>query len=232
MDDSREKAKPPNLNDDELIDTARVASFSDNVISIALTLLVLDVRLPGNITQLHWSEVRTVLLPRLLSFLLSFAIVGVYWVAHHIMFKVMHGAGRLLLWLNNLFLLTISLVPASAAILGSYGHSPIATMLYGINIACAGTAMLALWHYTTLHHRKLGVQLNRQLSFRAYLRTIIGICIALTGAAMGFVSPRLSYGIYWLAPAAYIFVQIAPPLVPPNEKLVEQTTETAGAVVD
>jgi uncharacterized membrane protein len=216
MDGSREKQHPTQLNDDGLIDTARVASFSDNVFSIALTLLVLDVRIPSDVVDLQWRDVRTLLLPRLLSFLLSFAIVGVYWVAHHTMFRVMQGAGRLLLWLNNLVLLTISLVPASAAILGSHGRSPIATMLYGLNIACVGGAMLALWSYTAVHHRRIGVQLDQRLSVAAYQRTIIGICIALTGAAMGFINPRLSYGIYWLAPIAYIYVQSAPALHRPK----------------
>jgi uncharacterized membrane protein len=232
MDGSNETKPPINLNDDGLIDIARVASFSDNVISIALTLLVLDVRLPPDLVDLHWRDVQTVLLPRLLSFLLSFAIVGVYWVAHHTMFRVMQHAGRLVLWLNNLVLLTISLVPASAAILGSHGRSSIATMLYGINIACVGSSFLALLHYTTLHHRRRGTPLDHRLSVAAYQRTIVGICIALTGAAMGFVSPRLSYGIYWLAPIAYIFVQSTPTLVPAKENPPKPQTEKPPALVD
>ncbi len=208
-----------NSDTDDLVDKARVASFSDNVISIALTLLVLDVRIPGPVATLHWHDVRELLLPRLMSFLLSFAIVGVYWVAHHIMFKAMHSAGRTILWLNNLFLLTISLVPASAAMLGSHSESPIPTLLYGLNIAAVGSSILVMWHYTLKRHRKLGVAVDEPLSNRAYTRTIVGICVALTGAGVGFVRPGLSYFIYWLAPVAFILLQTAPQRISDRERI-------------
>jgi uncharacterized membrane protein len=194
----------------DLVDKSRVTSFSDNVISIALTLLVLDVRLPGPIANLQWHDVRVELLPRLLSFLLSFAIVGVYWVAHHLMFKAVQSAGRVILWLNNLFLLTISLVPASAALLGSNAASPIPNMLYGLNIAAVGSSMLLMWHYIVLRHRKVGMPIDRWLSAQAYARTVVGICVALLGAAVGFFRPSFSYGIYWLAPVTYILLQSSP----------------------
>jgi uncharacterized membrane protein len=194
----------------DLVDKARVVSFSDNVISIALTLLVLDVRLPGPVANLQWHDVRVELLPRLQSFLLSFAIVGVYWVAHHLMFRAVQSAGRVILWLNNLFLLTISLVPASAALLGSNATSPIPTLLYGLNIAAVGSSMLLLWHYIVLRHRKAGMPIDERLSGQAYVRTLIGICVALIGAGVGFFRPSISYGIYWLAPVTYILLQSSP----------------------
>jgi uncharacterized membrane protein len=141
---------------------------------------------------------------------LSFSIVGVYWVAHHLMFKAVVSAGRVILWLNNLFLLTISLVPASAALLGAGSKSPIPTLLYGLNIAAVGSSMLVLWHYVVLRHRKMGTPIDRRLSMHAYARTIIGIGVALTGAAVGFFRPSISYGLFWLAPVTYILLQSAP----------------------
>jgi uncharacterized membrane protein len=219
MTESRDDKDSIGSDDSGLVDKARIASFSDNVISIALTLLVLDVRLPGPISDLGWHDVRVQLLPRLMSFVLSFAIIGVYWVAHHIMFKVLRSAGRMILWLNNLFLLTISLVPASAALLGANVKSPIPTLLYGVNIACVGSSMLVMWHYIVIRHRKFGMPIESTVVHSAYVRTIVGICIALSGAAVGFFRPSLSYGIYWLAPIVYILVQTAPRKMSESEKL-------------
>jgi uncharacterized membrane protein len=219
MSQSRDEKKSNKSDGSGLVDIARIASFSDNVISIALTLLVLDVRIPGPINTLSWQDVRAQLLPRLMSFLLSFAIVGVYWVAHHVMFNAMHSAGRVILWLNNLFLLAISLVPASAALLGAHVQSPIPTLLYGLNIAAVGLAMLAMWHYTVRRHRKLGIAIDPQISYLAYSRTIFGIGIALTGAAIGLFRPGLSYGIFWLAPIVYILLQSKPQKITDAEEL-------------
>ena len=81
------------------------------MISIAITLLVLDVR-----QAVH------LLGPRLMGFGLSFAIVGVRWVGHHLMVRSMAVVPRSVLWANNLFLIGVTLLPATAALLGSYPH--------------------------------------------------------------------------------------------------------------
>jgi hypothetical protein len=68
-------------------------------------------------------------------------------------------------------------------------------------------------------HRKLGIAIDPQISYLAYSRTIVGIGIALTGAAIGFLRPGLSYGIFWLAPIVYILLQSKPQKITDAEEL-------------
>ena len=191
----------------DLADKARVSGFSDNVISIAITLLVLDVTLPGGwVTEksphLDLRPVMIYLAPRLMSFVLSFSIVGVYWVAHHQMFRAMRGIGRPVLWINNLFLMTITLIPASAGILSEYPGQTISVFIYGFNVLMVASSLLLLWHY--------GVTFART----GYSRTIGGVAIYLLGLPVAFISPWAALAVFSLVPLAYITLQARPIAAP------------------
>ncbi len=198
----------PDPPDDDLPDKARLASFSDNVISIALTLLVLDVRLPPDLGTLTVAGVLWRLGPRLLAFALSFTLVGVYWVAHHLMLREFRQVPRSVLWLNNLFLLWITLIPASAALLGGYPGQPAAAALYGLNVAAAGASLLLLLHWTVRHHRRHALPLPAATVRMGYRRAATGVGVALAGVALAPVHPRLSYAVYCLTPLGYVLIQL------------------------
>ena len=188
-------------------DKSRIVSFSDNVISIALTLLVLDVRVPANLSRLSFHTAVVVLGPRLLSFTLSFAIVGVYWVAHHLMFAGFQQVGRKMLWLNNLFLLAISLIPASAALLGGFPGERVAGVLNGLNLMLVTTSMLVILVSVVRFHRQEGLPLNPEAIRVGYHRLWSGFLIGAIGIGLAWVNPWLSYAVYAMTPAAYIVLQ-------------------------
>lgn len=206
-DDPTARDAPADPLPDGLVDKARLASFSDNVISIAITLLVLDVRLPPDLGRLTVAGILWRLGPRLLAFGLSFAIVGVYWVAHHLMLRGFGQVPRSALWINNLFLLCITLLPASAALLGGYPGQASTAALYGLNMAAVGASLLLLLHWIARHHRRAGVNVPAVTVRLGYRRTLTGIGIALAGVALAPVHPRYSYAVYCLTPLGYIWVQ-------------------------
>jgi TMEM175 potassium channel family protein len=85
------------------LSTTRIAAFTDSVFAFAATLLVLNIKIPEVLpTQLTTELPRQVLhlWPQLLSYMMSFVIVGIYWVAHHVMFHHIKRSDRVLLWLN------------------------------------------------------------------------------------------------------------------------------------
>jgi uncharacterized membrane protein len=196
--------------DPGLADKSRLASFSDNVISIAITLLVLDVRLPADFSNLTVVGIISAVWPRLLGFVLSFAIVGVYWVGHHSMMQAMRVAPRSLLWANNLFLLFVSLIPASAALLGGHPDRPASAVLYGLNIDLVAVSLLLFWYLAVRYHRRHGIEIDPAWVRRGYQRVVLGGVIALVGAASAAVSPWISYGVYWVAPISYVVIQMMP----------------------
>lgn len=100
--------------------TARLETLADGVFAIVMTLLVFELRipeLPGAAAADLWAAV-VLLGPSLLSFIVSFLVLGVYWVGHHSQFQHIRRADQTLLWLNILFLMCVSLVPFSAGMLG------------------------------------------------------------------------------------------------------------------
>ena len=125
----------------------RLEAFSDGVFSIVITLLILDVRLPNDATSLL-DGLREVL-PQTVTFVLSFVIVGLYWVAHHNMLHFVRAVDRYLLWLNLTLLLTVVFIPFSASLMGRHIDDPLAVIVYGVNLMLVNAAGTALWLYAT-----------------------------------------------------------------------------------
>jgi uncharacterized membrane protein len=127
----------------------RVEAFSDGVFAIVITLLILNVHLERQ-RALTLDALRN-LGPDVFAFVLSFVIVGVYWVAHHNMLHLIKAVDRRLLWLNLVLLLAVVFVPFPAALLGQHLGNPIAVMLYGVNLMAVNAVGTALWLYAGSH---------------------------------------------------------------------------------
>src|ERR1700680_4108532 len=104
----------------------RLESLSDGIFGTVMTVLVLSLSvpivtstsLPAENSQL-FDELKG-LIPDILSYVISFAILGTYWIRHHTMFHYVVRVDRVLLWLNILFLMTIGFIPFSTALIGRY----------------------------------------------------------------------------------------------------------------
>jgi uncharacterized membrane protein len=129
--------------------TDRLEAISDGVFAIVLTLLVLQFEIP----DVPPGRAGTDLLPRLLalepllfSYLLSFFAVGLYWVVHQNLFQNIKRHDRVLLYLNLLFLLTVSFLPFPTELIGTY-VTRLTWALYATNFALVGVTMTATWWY-------------------------------------------------------------------------------------
>lgn len=131
---------------------ARLEAFSDGVFGVAITLLILDVR-PEKGDSTGW-EMLAHNQSHILVYLLSFVMVGVYWVAHHHMMHFIQSADRTLLWLNLLLLLlAIVFIPYAASVLSASHADPGAIRIYGSTLILTNLAGAALWTYATRNHR-------------------------------------------------------------------------------
>jgi uncharacterized membrane protein len=126
-----------------------MATFSDGVIAVIITVMVLDLKVPAH--DLGDMEGLRKVLPMLMIYALSFVEVGIYWVNHHYMIddveKVSHG----LLWANLGFLFTLSLIPFGTAWVGERGLTPFALSLYVICCALPAVSWMVL--STVVRHR-------------------------------------------------------------------------------
>jgi uncharacterized membrane protein len=119
--------------------------FSDAVFAIVITLLILDIRAP-DVQHFTFSALSTVG-AQVFAFVLSFVMVGMYWVAHHNMGTFLKGVDRTLLWINLILLLTIVFIPFSTAVLGRHLGDRDAVILYGLNLLFVNIAGTAFWIY-------------------------------------------------------------------------------------
>jgi uncharacterized membrane protein len=123
----------------------RMELFSDAVFAIVITLLILDLRPPDS-PHFRFSALSNVG-AQVFAFVLSFVMVGMYWVAHHNMSLFIKSVDRVLLWLNLLLLLTVVFLPFSTAVLGRHLEERDAVMLYGFNLFAVNLAGTLFWLY-------------------------------------------------------------------------------------
>ncbi len=114
----------------------RLEAFSDGVIAILITIMVLDLRVPHGT---DWSALRP-LLPVFLTYALSFIYLGIYWNNHHHMFQLVEGVNGKILWANLHLLFWLSLVPFVTGWMGENHFAAVPTAAYGIVLLAAGAA--------------------------------------------------------------------------------------------
>ena len=128
----------------------RIVFFSDAVMAIAITLLALEIRLPGNETNLSDAQLLATLgslWHRYLGYFISFVVIGLYWQSHHRMFRSIRRYDPRLIMLNLLFLLLIGFIPFPTSVIMDYSGL-VATVFYAATMVAAG---LALCHLVVRH---------------------------------------------------------------------------------
>ncbi len=134
----------------------RLILFSDAVFAIAITLLVIELKVPelekGNYTDTALLHELKHLVPRFMGFILSFALIGIYWSIHHRLFGFVHKYTNRLIFLNMLFLFSIVLMPFSTGLFGEYStpstiHMFTPFAFYVGNITLTGFSNFLLWRY-------------------------------------------------------------------------------------
>ena len=130
-------------------DVGRIVAFTDGVMAVAITLLVLNIevpRLPGTDERRLEDELAD-LLPSLLAYLLSFALVGQYWVVHHSLFENLRSFDRALMGLNLTFLALIALVPFASELIDRYEQEPVAAAVFAGILGLAALTNVLMVRY-------------------------------------------------------------------------------------
>src|SRR5215216_3693364 len=128
----------------------RIIFFSDAVFAIAITLLVLNIEVPDIPQDLVAEELPGQLLglwPKYLSYVISFLVTLIFWIAHHSIFSTIRGYDRALIWLNSLFLMFVAFLPFPTALLGEYGDQQLVVVIYASSVAITRLMLSAAWWY-------------------------------------------------------------------------------------
>jgi len=177
--------------------TGRLEAFSDGVIAIIVTIMVLELRAPSQPTLAALLKVA----PVFISYALSFLVVAIMWVNHHHLIHAVHKVTARLLWSNVYLLFWMSLVPFVTDYLGKNYREPMAVALYGLDLVLCASAFYLLrivlvqqdGHDSALAEYHASIQRKNAFSAALYLASV----------PLAYVSIYASFFIFALIPAMY-----------------------------
>jgi uncharacterized membrane protein len=183
----------------------RVESLTDGIFGTVMTILGLSLIVPyvtGPANQPLPSLAD--ILPGVLVYALSFVIMGVFWVGHHVVFHYIRRTDRTLIWLNNAFLLFVGLLPLTTALLGRHDLVQATLVAYGLNLIAVQLSLYAAFWYATVHHHLVDVDMKEDIIRSGRRRILLGPCVSSVAILLSFVDPYLSLGIFVLFPILFI----------------------------
>ena len=180
-------------------ETGRVEAFSDGVFAIAITLLILDVHVPRDLSET--TTLGDALLkqwPSYLAFLTSFALIGIMWINHHKLFTLIKRSSHMLLVFNTLLLVGATVVPFTTSLLAEYiGHREqrVAAMVYMGNFFVIAIFFNLLWRYAAHGHRLLAQDVSEDEVHSINRAYTLGPPVYLLCFAIAYFSVPLALGM-------------------------------------
>lgn len=172
----------------------RLVFFSDAIFAIAITLLVLDIRLPEMGAVLTDGQLRDALVGlghQYLGYILSFLVIGVFWIGHHRRYHFIRRYDGMLLFLNLLLLMIVAFLPFPSALISRYPGAT-ATIFYAGVIVAAGVVSLLIWGYASRGHRLIDPDLSQQVIQREFLTLAATPLVFLISIGIALIDPDLA----------------------------------------
>jgi uncharacterized membrane protein len=186
----------------------RLLFFSDAVFAIAMTLLVVDLRPPELAVSAAEGSIASALTAdfgRIIAFVISFVVVGLYWEGHLRIFHVVRATDRGLIGLNLAFLIWVAFMPYPTAVLGSHEPTRLTVAFYAAVQVGAGLCEAAVWTYATRHPALVSPSVEPSLARRVTAHILRGPVIFAASIAIALVSPWLAIASWALIiPASFV----------------------------
>lgn len=194
--------------DDEDIPKERLQALVDGIFAIAMTLLVFGVHVPELAKNASTGDLLASLqglLPSISTFLVSFIILGMFWVAHHTEFHYIKKLDHRLIWLNIFYLLFVCLVPFTAELLGKYLFNQASIILYGINLVAMVLIHAAMWNHVTSRQYLVIEYIDPRINKLVRRISYFAVAAYFLAILLSFWNPVIALVIYAIVPLPYIF---------------------------
>jgi uncharacterized membrane protein len=181
------------------MDKGRLEAFSDGVLAIIITIMVLDLKVPTG-TDLTALES---MIPTFTSYILSFVFIGIYWNNHHHLIHTVRTVSGGILWANLHLLFWLSLIPFFTRWMGDNGFTAVPVACYGVILLFAAIAFTILVRAIIAHH---GQDSTLAHAIGKDQKGNLSIALYAAGIPLSFVHPAIGYGLYilvaliWLVP--------------------------------
>ena len=179
----------------------RIEALADGIFAVAMTLLVLDIKSPQNLPL----EATANLVDHLVAlehsfamYVISFIVLAIFWIAHHLLFHFVRHVDRRLLWINMLFLLLVTFVPFSTDLLGDHGHLTLPVLVYGTNLLGLGALLALQVRYLASRPELAAPDLTSAAIANMQREVTLYALVPLVSMAVSFYNPRLGMYSYLL----------------------------------
>ena len=191
------------------VGTGRIEAFSDGVFAIAITLLTLELKLPplpGNQPPADLPQFVLGLWPEFVSFVTSFLVLGLFWVVHHRLFRLIVRSDFTLLWLNLLLLMCIAFLPFPTELMAEYPQHQFSIVFYASSMAVTGLVLAALWFYAVKDHRLVAADLDPALVHHYSLHAVLLPLVFLLSIGLSLLLGPTAANLFWLLIVVAYFV--------------------------
>jgi uncharacterized membrane protein len=190
-----------------LVPTGRLETLSDGIFAIAMTILVVTIQIPVGPVSSYSLLMNTMgdVIPKFAVYFLSFLILAVFWIIHH-MFYVVKKTDYTLIWINIFWLMFIGLVPLSTSLIAQFGHYQVSQLIFDLNLLFIGLFYYLMWHYALKHD----LMANNVVPYSNYIKKTILFLPAVISFAIiiSFINPRWSMVSLFLIPIISVLGRI------------------------
>lgn len=189
------------------MEKSRLEMFSDGIFAIVITLLVLDIKISRHLSQTDAALKNGLLaiLPKVIAYVLSFCIVGIFWNAHCTIFRLIKSVNKKLTWLNVCYLMVVAFIPFPTSILAEYHNTQTAIILYSFILGLAGFFHFIIIQYVYGQRHLADETFTAQVKKGANFPSLFGPLTYVTAILVSFASHMLSYFLLIVVPVYYIF---------------------------
>jgi uncharacterized membrane protein len=195
---------PPSLDRETLV------TFTDGIFTIAITLLILEIRLPDIPSaeiDSRFLESMAVISPKILGFVLSFFIIAMYWLSYHRLFHFIHRTDRVLMFENILFLFFIVFLSFPTYLIGLYGSHQTIVIFYAVTIFLTSAILALIWGHASRNHLLIDPELEEEVIRYLRQRSLTPVVVFLLSVGIAMVSPLLAMILWGMNFVVMVFME-------------------------
>lgn len=184
----------------------RIEALVDGVFAVALTLLVLDIRLPEGMaapTDAALAAQLATLERHFVIYVVTFIVVGVYWINHHIQFHFIERTNRTLIWINLAYLMIVSFLPFATDLVGDHEKLVLPCEIYGITLLALTTTSLSHIQYLSHHPELTSDEFTDEVAALLRRRSALFAVLPIVSMSVAFVNTRAAIYAYVLLGALH-----------------------------
>ncbi len=188
------KSAPDTNKENDQFGLERLVFFSDAVFAIAITLLSIDIRLPDTDVALTnaqlWYELLEIW-PKYLAYVISFMVIGLFWINHHRRYRFIRSYDRRLIFLNLVLLMAIAFVPFPTSVLSDYGNRT-ATIFYALVMILINSISALIWWYASHDNRLIDPNMSREEKRHQMMVPLLVIAVFALSIGLAFIDDDLA----------------------------------------